>query len=94
MWALMLSFIDQYIIITEKIGSILIFSVGVIGGTSPIIIGSYIQNYPMILVYFNSACIAISVITYIMMLYLIYKSLNKIYLQQRLDINKNSVEIN
>jgi len=93
MWALMLSFLDQYIDITERIGSILIFSVGVISTSSPLIIGPFIQSHPMILIYFSSGCIAISVLTYILMLFLINKSLNIIHLRQKLDINSNRREI-
>ncbi|CAG2100448.1 unnamed protein product [Medioppia subpectinata] len=50
MWALMLSFIDQYIVITEQIGSVLIFTVGVMSAATPILIGAYIETEPMILV--------------------------------------------
>ena len=91
MWALMLSFIDQYLVITEKIGSILIFSVGVISTTSPIVIGPFIQSQPMVLIYFSSLLIAISVFSYIAMLYLILNSLEKLK-SNKLDINRNKVQ--
>ncbi|XP_054163362.1 sodium-dependent glucose transporter 1-like, partial [Oppia nitens] len=76
MWALMYSFMDQYIVITERISSILIFAVGILSATSPLLLGPYIQDEPIVLVYFSAACIAISVLSYITILYLIYNSLD------------------
>lgn len=92
MWALMLSFLDQYIEVTERIGSILIFSVGIVSSTSPLVIGPFIQSQPMILMYYNSVLIAISVFAYIAMLYLILNSLKLMQEKRSLDKNQNQIQ--
>ncbi len=70
----MFSFISQYLIITDRIGTILIFSSASITMFAPFVLGPYIEKFSPIYVISIATNISISILLFIIILYIIRKT--------------------
>ncbi len=68
------SFISQYLIITDRIGTTLIFSSSVLNLFTPFILGTYIEKYSVIFVVSMLLNLTISIAIFVIILYIIRKT--------------------
>jgi len=80
------SFISRYLIITDRIGTILVFSSTSITIFAPLVLGPYIEKFSPIYIITIVTNISISILLFIIILYIIRKT-NKNYLNFMNDNN-------
>ncbi len=82
------SFISRYLIITDRIGTILVFSSTSITIFAPLVLGPYIEKFSPIYIITIVTNISISILLFIIILYIIRKT-NKNFLNFMNNNNNN-----
>jgi hypothetical protein len=87
-----ISFISQYLMITDRIGTILVFSSTSITMFAPLVLGTYIEKFSPIYVISIVTNISISILLFIIILYIIRKT-KKNYLNFMNNSNNNGFQL-
>ncbi len=86
------SYINQYLVITDRIGTIFVFSTATITMFAPFVLGTYIEKFAVVYIISIITTLSISILLFIIILYIIWKT-KKIYSNLMNNNNYNDTKL-